>query len=49
VLLPPGAFDGLPNYLPITSLKPHLRCDGCGEKGKVDISVVWADYSGRRG
>ena len=47
VMLPPDAFHGLPSYLPVTSLKQRLRCDSCGEKDKVDISVVWADYSTR--
>jgi hypothetical protein len=25
------------------------RCNSCGEKGKVLVSVVWASYSARRG
>jgi hypothetical protein len=49
VLLAPGAFDGLPNYLHVVDLKYRLCCDHCGERGKVMVSVLWADYSARRG
>jgi hypothetical protein len=49
VLLAPGAFDGLPNYLHVVDLKYRLRCDHCGERGKVMVSVLWAGYSARRG
>jgi hypothetical protein len=48
VLLPPSALDGLPNHLPVLDLKPRLRCDGCGEKGKAEVSVIWATYAARR-
>jgi len=48
-LLPPDAFNGLPNYVHVTDLKRRLRCESCGQKGHVDISIVWADYSARRG
>jgi hypothetical protein len=34
---------GLPSYEPIRSLDQKLRCDNCGEKGKVLLSIVWAD------
>jgi hypothetical protein len=49
VLLHPSAPDGLPNNLPVLDLKPRLRCDGCGEKGKAEVSVIWATYAARRG
>jgi hypothetical protein len=49
VLLPPSALDDLTNYLPVLDLKPRLRCDGCGEKGKAEVSVIWATYAARRG
>lgn len=47
-LLSLDAFNGLPRNPRIIDLKRHLRCDGCGQKGHVDISIVWADYSSRR-
>ena len=39
------AVQGLlkPNWLSISNLKPYLRCDNCGERGHVDLSIVWAD------
>ena len=49
VLLAPDAFDGLPSNTLIKDLPRRLRCDSCGEKGHIDVSVVWADYSARRG
>ena len=32
-----------PPSLPIADLKGYLRCDNCGERGHVDLSIVWAD------
>jgi hypothetical protein len=49
VLLPLDAFNGLPSNARIIDLKRRLRSGSCGEKGKVDISVLWASYSARRG
>jgi hypothetical protein len=49
VLLSLDAFNGLPSNTRIIDLKRRLRCDSCGERGHVDISVVWAGYSARRG
>jgi hypothetical protein len=49
VLLPLEAFAGLPSNTRIIDPKRRLRCDSCGQKGHVDISVVWASYSARRG
>jgi hypothetical protein len=51
VLLSPDAFlsNGPPSYTRIINLKRRLRCDSCGEKGRVAVSVVWADYSARQG
>jgi hypothetical protein len=39
------AVQGLlkPPSLPIADLKRYLRCDNCGQKGHVDLSIVWAD------
>jgi hypothetical protein len=47
--LSPDAFNGLPSNKRIIDLKRRLRCGNCGEKGHVDVSVVWADYTARRG
>jgi hypothetical protein len=49
VRLPLDAFSGLPSDTRVVDLKRRLRCDSCGQKGHVDISVVWADYAARRG
>jgi hypothetical protein len=49
VLLEASAFHGLSNHTRVLDLNRRLRCDGCGQKGHVDISVVWASYSARRG
>jgi hypothetical protein len=49
MLLSLDAFSGLPSNTRIMDLPRRLRCDHCGEKGKVIVSVVWASYSGRRG
>jgi hypothetical protein len=49
VLLPLAAFNGQPSNTHILDLPRRLRCDDCGEKGRVMVSVVWADYSARRG
>jgi hypothetical protein len=35
VLLPSSIFNGLPNDLLVLDLRGRLRCDSCGEKGKV--------------
>ena len=48
-LLPLNAFYGLAHNTHILDLKRRLRCDSCGRKGHVDVSVVWADYASRRG
>jgi hypothetical protein len=34
---------GLPGYTPIQSLVHKLRCENCGERGKVLLSIVWAN------
>jgi hypothetical protein len=49
VLLSLDAFSGLTSDTRIIDLKRRLRCDSRGEKGRVMVSVVWADYSARRG
>ena len=39
------AVQGLlkpPNLL-ISDLKRYLKCDNCGERGHVDLSIIWAD------
>jgi hypothetical protein len=36
---------GLPPYLRVLELKRRLMCENCGERGKVDLSIVWADSS----
>jgi hypothetical protein len=38
------AVQGLnqPGWLPISELGRHLRCDNCGERGHVDLTIVWA-------
>jgi hypothetical protein len=37
------AVQGLlkPGWLPI--ILRYLRCDNCGLRGDVDLSIVWAD------
>jgi hypothetical protein len=37
----PGAAQA--GSLPIADLKRYLRCDNCGERGHIDLSIVWAD------
>jgi len=39
------AVQGLlkPGWLPIADLKRHLKCENCGERGHVDLTIVWAD------
>jgi hypothetical protein len=49
VLLEASAFNGLPNYTHIVDLKRRLRCDSCGERGRVMVSVARAADSARRG
>ena len=49
VLLPLDAFAGLPGNTRVMDLKRRLRCDSCGERGRVMVSVVWAGYAARRG
>jgi hypothetical protein len=34
---------GLPPYLRVQELKRRLRCENCGERGKVDLTIVWSD------
>ena len=48
-LLPLDAFNGLPSNTLVKDLTRRLKCDGCGERGRASVSVVWADYSARRG
>jgi hypothetical protein len=33
----------LPAYFHVKDLKRLLRCDNCGERGKVDLTIIWAD------
>jgi hypothetical protein len=33
-----------PNWLPISELGRYLRCDNCGERGHVDLTIMWADH-----
>jgi hypothetical protein len=49
VLLSLEAFAGLSSNTRVIDLKRRLRCDSCGERGRVMVSVVWVDYSARRG
>jgi hypothetical protein len=49
VLLSLDAFAGLPSNTRVIDLTRRLRCDHCGEKGRVMVSVIWADYAARRG
>jgi hypothetical protein len=39
------AVQGLlkPPHLPIADLKRYLKCENCGERGRVDLTIVWAD------
>jgi hypothetical protein len=39
------AVQGLlkPPKLLISDLKRYLKCDNCGERGHVDLSIVWAE------
>jgi hypothetical protein len=39
------AVQGLlkPGWLPISELERYLRCDNCGERGHVDLTIVWAE------
>lgn len=30
-------------WLPISELKRYLKCDNCGERGHVDLTIVWGD------
>ena len=41
------AVQGLlkPGWLPISDLKRYLKCDNCGERGHVDLTIVWVDRS----
>jgi hypothetical protein len=34
---------GLPGYTPILDLKRRFKCENCGEKGRVDLTIIWAD------
>ena len=49
VLLSLEAFAGLPSNARIVDLERRLRCDSCGERSRVMVSAVWADYAARRG
>jgi hypothetical protein len=42
-LLKPGDLGALPDDTGITSLAPRPRCSNCGELGRVDIRVRWAE------
>jgi hypothetical protein len=46
-VLKPGRFDALPREMGVMSLAPLLRCQACDEKGRVDISVHWAEDAAR--
>jgi hypothetical protein len=39
------AVQGLcqPDHRLIRDLKPLLRCENCGERGTVELTIVWAD------
>jgi hypothetical protein len=39
------AVQGLcgPGHVLIRDLNPLLRCENCGERGKVDLTIGWAD------
>jgi hypothetical protein len=39
------AVQGLcqPGHRLIRDLKPLLRCENCGGRGKVDLTIIWAD------
>jgi hypothetical protein len=39
------AVQGLlkPGWLPIADLRRYLRCENCGERGHVGLTIVWAD------
>jgi hypothetical protein len=41
------AFAGLSSNTRIIDLKRRLKCDSCGERGRVMVSLVWADYAAR--
>ena len=47
-LLPLDAFHGVASNTLVKDLAPRLKCDSCGQKGHVDVSVVWAGYLARR-
>jgi hypothetical protein len=32
---------GVPGYTPVKELARRLRRDNCGERGKVDLTMVW--------
>jgi hypothetical protein len=49
VLLSLKPFAGLHSNTRIIDLKRRLVCDSRGQKGHVDISVVRASHSTRRG
>jgi hypothetical protein len=38
------AVQGLlkPGWLPISELGRYLKCENCGERGHVDLTIVWA-------
>jgi hypothetical protein len=43
----PSAYNGIPAHTFVLDRERRLRCDNCGERGRV--TVVWADYASRRG
>jgi hypothetical protein len=47
-LLGQDAFTGQPSYRRVKGLRRLLRCDNCGKRGGVDVSVVWGEYKARR-
>jgi hypothetical protein len=33
----------LPGYLLVKEIGRKLRCETCGERGHVDLTIIWAD------
>jgi hypothetical protein len=34
---------GQPGYKLIRDLRPLLLCENCDERGKVELTIIWAD------
>jgi hypothetical protein len=43
IVLIPVQGLGLPGHARIRELGRLLRCDNCGERGKVELTIVWRD------